>query len=103
MVKVTVLYPNTVDAKFDMDYYLGTHIPLAKDKLGQACLTITVDQGLAGAGPGEPASFSTICNLTFESMESFQEAFGTAAPALVGDIPNFTNTQPTIQISEVKL
>jgi uncharacterized protein (TIGR02118 family) len=103
MVKVTVLYPNTDDGTFDMGYYLGSHIPLAKESLGPACLTVTVDQGLAGVGPGEPAAFAAICNLTFESMESLREAFGPAAGALVDDVPNFTNTRPTVQISEVKI
>jgi hypothetical protein len=36
-------------------------------------------------------------------VEQFQESFGAHAAEIVGDVPNFTNTQPTIQISEIKL
>ena len=42
-------------------------------------------------------------HLLFESAEAFQQSFGPHAEAILGDIPNFTNTQPTIQLSEVKL
>jgi len=38
-----------------------------------------------------------------DDPEAFQAAFAPHAPALLGDIPNYTNTQPTIQISEIKM
>jgi uncharacterized protein (TIGR02118 family) len=103
MIKLTVLYPNDSDSKFDWDYYLGTHVPLAKEKIGPAVLSVSVDQGLAGGTPGEPPPYTAIFRMTFESLQSFQEAFGPVAPDLVADLPNFTNVQPTIQLSEVKL
>jgi hypothetical protein len=33
MIRVTVSYPNTAGARFDLDYYLTTHIPLVEAKL----------------------------------------------------------------------
>jgi uncharacterized protein (TIGR02118 family) len=39
----------------------------------------------------------------FDSVESFQQAFGAHAPAILSDIPNYTNAQPTVQVSEVRL
>jgi uncharacterized protein (TIGR02118 family) len=42
-------------------------------------------------------------HLLFESLEAFQASFGPHAQAIMADIPNYTNTQPTIQISEVKI
>jgi uncharacterized protein (TIGR02118 family) len=42
-------------------------------------------------------------HLFFESVQAFQAAFAPHAAEITGDIPNYTNTQPTIQISEVKL
>ena len=35
--------------------------------------------------------------------QAFQTAFGPHAGALMEDIPNYTDIQPTIQISEVKI
>jgi hypothetical protein len=36
-------------------------------------------------------------------LEDFQTSFGPLAPAMIADIPNYTKSEPTIQISEVKL
>ena len=37
MIKVSVLYPYQEGVGFDMDYYLGSHIPMVHAKLGAAC------------------------------------------------------------------
>jgi uncharacterized protein (TIGR02118 family) len=37
----------------------------------------------------------------FDSLQSFQGAFGPNAGPIMADIPNYTDIQPTIQISEV--
>jgi uncharacterized protein (TIGR02118 family) len=42
-------------------------------------------------------------HLLFESLADFQSSFGAHAKAIVGDVPNYTNSDPIIQISEVKL
>ena len=42
-------------------------------------------------------------HLYFDSTDTFQTAFAPHAQAIMADIPNYTNTQPTIQISEVKM
>jgi uncharacterized protein (TIGR02118 family) len=103
VIKVNVLYPNTADSRFDMPYYLSKHIPMVQDKLGAALKGISVEQGLGGVQPGSPPAYVAMGHLLFDSVEAFQQAFEPHAEAIVGDIPNYTNTQPTIQISEVKL
>lgn len=103
MIKVSVLYPNDSGAKFDMAYYCKTHMDLVRSKLGAACKKIAVEQGLAGGAPGAPATYVAMGHLYFDSVEAFQGAFGPHAGAIMGDLPNFTNTQPTVQISEVKM
>jgi uncharacterized protein (TIGR02118 family) len=103
MIRVSVLYPNGDGAKFDMSYYLASHIPMVKEKLGSACKSVAVDQGLAGGAPGAPAAFLAMGHLMFDSVDAFQAAFGPHADAILGDIPNYTNTQPTMQISQVEM
>ena len=103
MVKVSVLYPNSDAAKFDMNYYLTSHMPMVKQKLGAACKSMAVEQGIAGGGPGQPATYIAMGHLYFDTVEAFQAAFGPHAPAIMADIPNYTNTQPTVQISDVKM
>ena len=101
MIKVGVFYPLT--GKFDWDYYLNKHTPMIQKLLSPALKKVDIEQGIAGGGPGAPATYTTICNLHFDSVEAFQQSFGPHSEAIVGDIANYTNAQPTIQISEVKL
>ncbi len=103
MIKVSVLYPNEEGKKFDMDYYLNSHIPMLQEKLGAALKGGAVEQGLSGVEPGSQATYVAMGHLLFDSVEAFQSAFGPHSEAIMGDIPNYTDTQPTIQISEVKM
>ena len=36
MIRVSVLYQNAEDKKFDMAYYINKHMPMVKQKLGSA-------------------------------------------------------------------
>lgn len=103
MIKVSVLYPNAEGKKFDMEYYSNKHIPMVQQKLGAACKRVDVEQGLSGADPGSQPTYIVMSHLYFDSVEAFQTAFGAHAGTLMGDIPNYTDIQPTIQISEVKI
>ena len=103
MIKVSVLYPNTERSKFDMSYYCDSHIPMVQEKLGKACKGVAVEQGVSGATPGSPPAFVAMGHLYFDSMADFQSAFGPHANAIMADIPNYTDIQPTIQMSEVKI
>jgi uncharacterized protein (TIGR02118 family) len=78
-------------------------MPMAKELLGTSVKGINVDYGLAGGGPDEIAPLIAIGYLLFDSVDSFQTAFAPHADKIMADIPNFTNSQPKIQISEVKL
>jgi len=103
MIKVSVFYPNEEGKRFDTGYYFSKHIPMLQQKLGAACKGLAVEQGLAGAEPGSRPTYLIMFHLYFDSVEAFQAAFTPHAQAIMGDIPNYTNIQPTIQISEVKM
>ena len=34
MVTISIFYPHTPDSTFDMEYYLGTHMPMSRERLG---------------------------------------------------------------------
>jgi hypothetical protein len=36
-------------------------------------------------------------------MESYQNSFGQNAPEIMADLPNFTDLEPVVQISSVKI
>ena len=103
MIKVSVLYPHQDGARFDMSYYLNNHVPMVRQKLGAACKGAAVEQGLAGGTPGSQPAYAAMCHLSFDSVESFQAAFGPHAATIMADAPNYTTVQPVIQISDVKL
>ena len=101
MIKVGVFYP--VSQKFDWDYYLNKHTPMIQKLLAPAMKKVEIEKGLGGGGPGAPATYTAICNLHFDSIEAFQKAFGPHAGEIMGDIANYTDVQPVVQISEVKM
>lgn len=101
MIKVSVIYPNTEGCRFDFGYYCTKHMPMVKDKLGDACQGIAVDRGIAGGAPGSRPAYVAMAHLFFDSTDAFQQAFGPHAAAILADIPNYTDVQPVIQISEV--
>lgn len=101
MIKVSVMYPNTLGARFDHEYYRDKHMPLVKSRMGDSCKYYTVDKGLAGGVPGSPASYIGMCHIFSESVEAFQTGFGPHAQEIMADIPNYTDQTPVIQVSEV--
>lgn len=103
MIKVTVLYPNNAGTTFDMAYYTSRHMPMVKQLCSPACKSIAADLGIAGGAPGAKPAYIAIGYLTFDSVEAFQSAFAPHSAQILGDIPNYTNAQPVIQISEIKL
>jgi uncharacterized protein (TIGR02118 family) len=103
MIKVSVLYPNAEGSHFDIGYYCEKHMPMVQKLLGRALKGIAVEQGIAGGAPGAPPTYLAMGHLMFESVEAFQAAFTPHAQTLMNDIPNYTNSQPVIQISEVRL
>jgi len=61
------------------------------------------DSGIAGSTPEEAATYIAMGHPTFESVEAFQNSIGPKAEKILSDLPNFTNTQPQIKISKIKL
>ena len=103
MIRINVLYPNSAGATFDMDYYLDTHMPMVRQRMGSALKGMSVEQGVSGGQPGSDPAYRVMATLEFDSVDSFQAAFVPHAPEIQGDIPRYTDIVPTIQISEVKL
>jgi len=102
MVCISVLYPNASGKKFDHDYYAQKHMPLVMNRCkGSGLIRYEIDTGLAGGTPGSAAPFACVGRLYFRAVEEFQEAMGTHGPEIMGDIPNYTDIQPQIQISRL--
>ena len=104
MIKVSVLYKNSPDAKFDFDYFMNSHVNLLKSVVGDKVASMAVEQGMGGGpAPGSPAPFIAMAHLYFENMEDFGAAMSSGSETIMNDIPNYTNCEPVIQISQVLL
>ncbi len=101
MIVVTILYPNGEGKTFDMDYYSKKHMPMVASLLGDSLKMLAIDKGIGGRTPDEPIPYLAIGYLYFNKLSAYQNSFGPVAEKIVNDIPNYTNTQPVIQISEV--
>ncbi|PYX43064.1 MAG: EthD family reductase [Acidobacteria bacterium] len=97
MQRVTVLYPNAADTKFDFDYYLAKHVPWVAGLVGQK---IEVRRGIASVS-GSRAAFICVATIFIESAEQFKAVFAEHGAKILADIPNYTNSQPFVQIDEV--
>ena len=99
MIRVAVLYPRTEGKSFDLDYYRNKHMKTVKEKLGPlGMVSAELDSGIAGAGDS-PSPYFAIGHLIFETVEAFQAAFAKEGGGLLADIPNYTDVEPVIQIS----
>jgi uncharacterized protein (TIGR02118 family) len=103
MIKVSVFYPHQPGSHFDINYYCERHMPMVRRLLGTAVKNTAVEQGLSGRSPGVPPPYMAMGHMYFESVPAFVEAWTPHAAQILGDIPNYTNVQHQVQISEVKL
>jgi uncharacterized protein (TIGR02118 family) len=101
MIKVAIAYPSKPGSRFDADYYVRVHMPMAAKLLGQAIKAATAEIGIGGETPGDPPPYAAIAGFTCESVEAFVEAFTPVADQLQGDIPNYTDIKPVIQFSNL--
>ncbi len=102
MIRVSVLYPGGEGKTFDHGYYVHKHMALVKEWLGSLGLRrLEVDKGVAGGAPGAPAPYTAVGHLYLDSVADFQSAMKPHGKELFADVPNFTNIQPQVQISEI--
>ncbi|WP_430912554.1 EthD family reductase [Methylobacterium sp. sgz302541] len=100
MILVSVMYPGGPGTTFDMAYYLGHHMPLVRERWVSLGLhEARIVRGV-GTPDGGPAPVQVMALLTFDSAEAFAKAAAAHGEEIFGDIPNFTNTQPAVQIND---
>ena len=100
MIRVAVLYANSDGASFDVLYYKNSHMKLVQERLNPlGMLGCEVDAGIPGMDD-QPPPYLAIGYLFFETAEQFHSAFAKVGEELVSDVPNYTNIQPVILISD---
>jgi uncharacterized protein (TIGR02118 family) len=101
MIKLSVMYPFTDGAQFDHDYYRDVHLPMLKERMGDALLYYTIEKGLGGVEPGTPPAYIALCHLYCESVQALMAGVGPHAEEFGADVANFTNIVSVQQVSEV--
>ena len=103
MIKVSILYPNLPGARFDFDYYLNKHMPMSLKLLGTAIKGVSIERGIEGQERKSPPAYVALCHFVCESREACEAAFLPNAGVLTGDMPNYTDIVPVIQVSAIAL
>ncbi len=102
MVRLSVMYPNGSQSRFDWDYYLGPHVVLAKKLLlPRGLVRLEIDRGVGAFPPGAPAPYHAIGHLFFASMQDMESALASTAPELIEDQRKYYSGESVVQISEV--
>ena len=97
---ITVLYPNKPGVTFDFDYYLKHHATLIDRLYGSSIAKLELLRGSA-TPDGSPVPYVAVINIWIADQAAFDSAGAKHGPTLIADVPNFTNTMPTIQIDEI--
>jgi uncharacterized protein (TIGR02118 family) len=105
MLNISSIYQKKEGYEFDFDYYLNKHMPRSIELLSDAkgFKGVSVERGIDIDEPKLDSSYVAMCHYYFDSLEDFMAAFGPHAEELQDDIVNYTNIEPTIQISEVHI
>ena len=76
---------------------------MVRRSLGSALKGVLVERGICGEKPGSPAPYIATGHLLFASLETYQTSFAPHAKEIIEDIPKYSNSEPLIQIGEVRL
>lgn len=94
MIRVSVYYPKGDGITFDMDYYKTKHRQICVDAFPDM-KGMQIEQGIDGP-------YIAAGHLFFENMEQLQSNMGgPGAGSAQADLVNYTNSVPTLQISQV--
>ncbi|RMZ86322.1 hypothetical protein DV736_g6454, partial [Chaetothyriales sp. CBS 134916] len=91
---VIVQYP--ANAKFDIDYYTGTHMPLVAaefKQFGFKGYSVTTNLTTPDANTLSPTSVLAV--LFFDNAEGFTNALKATGEKVLDDISNFSDKNPT--------
>ena len=102
MIRITVSYPAAEGQRFDHHYYQTQHRALIRELLEPHGLQrLEIDECLAN-GAGKPPPTVAAAHMAFDNLAAFQVGMAIAGKALAADMKNYTDTVPTVVISEMR-
>lgn len=103
MYCMTITYPKTDGAGFDMDYYRNAHLPLCARLLAEFGYRGVVLRENQGSGPGSGDLNYASLDILFDNADQMQAGLAKAGDELAADVANFTNIEPQMVFGEVDL
>ena len=101
MHRLTVLYPAKNGETFNYDDYFNNHHKLVVSRLKpEGLVSCEFDKGVSDPA-GANAPYLAIAYLKFNSVDELQKALAKHGAEVMGDVPNYTNIQPIMQVNEV--
>lgn len=98
MIRVAILYPRSGGKHFDSRYYIDKHMELVRDQLKPFGLqSAEVDTEI----DEKSSPFFAVGYLLFNSVQEYEAGFSKVGSILQADIPNYTDIEPMIQVSEL--
>lgn len=99
MIRISILYPRSGGTFFDLDYYIDKHMELVRNQLKPFGLLATeVDAGI----DEKTSPFSAIGYLLFKTRREYETGFSAKGHELSADIPNYTDIEPVVQVSDFR-
>jgi uncharacterized protein (TIGR02118 family) len=96
-LSLNVIYPHQESARFDLDYYKSSHIPLAMKIMKAA--SVKLIEGVPNGTTAAP--FVMIAHFEFASAEALRTALANPAMAEVrSDVAKFTDIKPTVMLGK---
>ena len=100
MVRISILIPMP-GSRFDLSYYIEQHMPRSIELLSAHPVFASLGrEGHCRRRAEFTPAYAAMCHFLFESTEA-SWPHSSCTPELQGDIPNYTDVSPVIQINEV--
>jgi uncharacterized protein (TIGR02118 family) len=99
---MTILYPAGNGVTFNADYYRDHHLATIMNLYGKSISRFELRSVIPAAAGAQAIPYSAAVNIWIANLEAFNANNARHGPTLVADVPNFTNSQPTIQYDKIR-
>ncbi len=101
LFKISVMYPSTEGATFNMAYYETHHMPMVAAFIGSNLIRYTIEKVVSSGVPNQPLPYIAIGTFYVKSVDDYRAAIAPNRDAIRADFANYTNVTPIILVSEV--
>jgi len=101
MISLCIQYPSKGGGRFDFEYYLSVHLPMAERLLSEYGFRDSSVYRCTGTLGGETPEFLCITILEFESLDGLREGMRNHGAELSADFSQYTDITPVATVTEL--